>query len=355
MAEYLVQDTSLTAVADAIRTKGDTSGSLVFPGDFVSAIEGISSGHSLAVLVPVNSSVTIGKDGETYTNIADSNGVTIFSNLSKGTWSVTVSDGTTSKTETVEITEDCIVKIVLNAIPSFTYDGDYEIVNDLDVNITTSIDNWKIRFLTSGTLTFTNLNGAANGIDVFCVGGGGNSTSGGGGGGGYTTTEKGVSVSANTTYTIVVGGAAGASSGFGVSANGGSSTSSNDGGNGGSGGARGPYSNGSTMFSYKGGSDGSDGGGSDDAWTKVGKGQGTTTREFGEENATLYAGGGGGGHLDGGAAGAGGAGGGGHGAGGHETAGSGTANTGGGAGGKGAWATAAVGGGSGIVIIRNAR
>ena len=354
MAKYLVQDTSLTAVADAIRGKSDVSGSLVFPGDFVSAIEGISSGHSLAVLVPVNSSVTIGKDGETYTNIADSNGVTIFSNLSKGTWSVTVSDGTTSKTETVEITEDCIVEIVLNTIPSFTYDGDYEIVNDLDKAINSSIDNWKIRFLTSGTLTFTNLNGAANGIDVFCVGGGGNATSTAGGGGGYTTTEKGVSVEKNKSYSIVIGGASGVSSGFGVSAKGGSSTSSGDGGNGGSGGARGGKAGSDRWYAYKGGSDGSNGGGSNDAWNKVGIGQGTTTREFGETNATLYAGGGGSGGTGDGADGAGGAGGGGHGAGSNGTAGSGRPNTGGGAGGKGAWATAGTGG-SGIVIIRNAR
>ena len=339
MAEYLVQDTSLTAVADAIRGKSDVSGSLVFPGDFVSAIEGISSGHSLAVLVPVNSSVTIGKDGETYTNIADSNGVTIFSNLSKGTWSVTVSDGTTSKTETVEITEDCFVKIVLNSIPSFTYDGDYEIVDDDDNEITSSADNWKIRFLTSGTLKFTTLNGAADGIDVFCVGGGGNGSTwtahtrsyvaaGGGGGGGYTTTKKGVTVTANTTtYKIVVGGAGGTSSGFNVSASGGKSGDATSGGNGGSGGG---------SWGNAGASDGANA-------TSGGKGQGTTTREFAESGATLYAGGGGGGSEAGGA--------GGGGAGGNNGQ-SGTANTGGGGGGgkdsKGS-------GGSGIVIIRNAR
>ena len=344
MAKYLVQDTSLTAVADAIRGKSDVSGSLVFPGDFVSAIEGISSGHSLAVLVPVNSSVTIGKDGETYTNIADSNGVTIFSNLSKGTWSVTVSDGTTSKTETVEITEDCIVKIVLNAIPSFTYDGDYEIVNDDDVEIITSSDNWKIRFLTSGTLTFTALNGAADGIDVFCVGGGGNGSAhyggGSGGAGGYTTTKKGVPIEKNYQYAITIGGATGKSSAFDVVAQGGKSGIYGSeytvvGGSGGSGGGA----------DAAGGSDGSDGGGT--AWYYGGKGQGTTTREFGESGATLYAGGGGGGPN------AGGSGGGGAGASAWGKATSGTANTGGGGGGVNEGTNGT--GGSGIVIIRNAR
>lgn len=43
MAEMTVEDSSLTAVADAIRTKGGTSDPLVFPDGFVSAIETISS------------------------------------------------------------------------------------------------------------------------------------------------------------------------------------------------------------------------------------------------------------------------------------------------------------------------
>ena len=42
MAEYLVQDTSLTAVADAIRAKTASSDMLVFPEGFISAITSIS-------------------------------------------------------------------------------------------------------------------------------------------------------------------------------------------------------------------------------------------------------------------------------------------------------------------------
>lgn len=42
--DYLVTDTELTSVADAIRTKGGTSADLVFPADFVSAIGNIESG-----------------------------------------------------------------------------------------------------------------------------------------------------------------------------------------------------------------------------------------------------------------------------------------------------------------------
>lgn len=44
MADYLVTDTELTSIADAIRTKGGTSASLEFPTEFVSAINDIETG-----------------------------------------------------------------------------------------------------------------------------------------------------------------------------------------------------------------------------------------------------------------------------------------------------------------------
>ena len=44
MANYIATDTDLTAVANAIRSKGGTSASLAFPADFVSAIAAIPSG-----------------------------------------------------------------------------------------------------------------------------------------------------------------------------------------------------------------------------------------------------------------------------------------------------------------------
>lgn len=46
MAEYIVSDTNLTLIADAIREKGGTSASLEFPDEFISAIEDIETGSS---------------------------------------------------------------------------------------------------------------------------------------------------------------------------------------------------------------------------------------------------------------------------------------------------------------------
>lgn len=47
MADYLVTDTELTSIADAIRTKGGTSANLSFPTEFVSAINAIETGGDL--------------------------------------------------------------------------------------------------------------------------------------------------------------------------------------------------------------------------------------------------------------------------------------------------------------------
>ena len=114
------------------------------------------------------------------------------------------------------------------SIPMFSYTGNYQIVDDNDYvidNVYSYIGNWKIKFLSSGTLTFSSLDCAVDGIDAFVVGGGGNgmggttytgnSAGGGGGGGGSAITISRLSISTGTSYSIVVGAAAGNSS-FGV-------------------------------------------------------------------------------------------------------------------------------------------
>lgn len=50
MADYLVTDTELKSVADAIRTKGGTTEKLAFPTGFISAVESIPSGGELPEL-----------------------------------------------------------------------------------------------------------------------------------------------------------------------------------------------------------------------------------------------------------------------------------------------------------------
>ena len=248
--------------------------------------------------------------------------------------------------------------------PQYEYTGQSTFIDD-------GGGNWRIKFLTSGTLTLTR----DIEIDVFLVGGGGSGATSkagkqgyGGGGGGYTKTAKAIKLTKNNPYAIVVGaggvcrvsdypesgGDGGASTAFGQNAGGGKggqfgNTHPGAGGDGGSGGATGSLD---VQNANNGGSDGGNG------TPYGGRGQGTTTREFGEPTGDLYAGGGGAVCFNGyypryGSGGAGG------GAPGSRTRAASTAetNTGGGGGSvyKDTPTETGGSGGSGIVIIRNAR
>lgn len=257
-----------------------------------------------------------------------------------------------------EVTSRTATLTVKNPNMTYTYTGGHEKIDDGN-------GNWRIKFKSSGTLKFTNLGKWDGKLDVFCVGGGGAGGSGywdagngygKAGSGGYTTTQKSVQSTENTSYNIVVGAggqsafaSGGNTTAFGVTAGGGTKLG------GGSGG--GAYGN---REVNNGGSDGGNGDPQDaanigiDHWGSPGKGQGRTTREFGEPTGTLYAGGGGAGG-NGSAQAHGGAGGGGNGAwNGHPQT-SGTENTGGGGGGMYYGLTVLGKGGSGIVVIRNHR
>lgn len=223
-------------------------------------------------------------------------------------------------------------------LPEFDYTGQYQLLDD---GKDKGVQNWRIRFLSSGVLTFKKLKTS---IDVFLVGGGGarGNAAGvwnksGSGGGGYTKTYKSIVAYEDASYTITVGeggktptkgGAVTqgeSSKAFGYEAAGGMSGKAIHGGNGGSGGAD---CDGTTRAQD--GADGEDT--NDENKANAGKGQGPTTREFGEATGELYA------------------------TGGAQGSGSGAPNTGDGAGGiteddDGV----ASDGGSGIVVIRNAR
>lgn len=256
----------------------------------------------------------------------------------------------------------------------FTYTG--------ESSLSTDSGGWKIKFLSSGTFTPKK----ALTIDAFIVGGGGaggpggyggyeGEYCGGGGGGGYTKSIKEVNLIANTGYTIVVGGestgkgnsssafdntSAGGSPGSVLKITGTTSYSSASIASGGSGGSAGgstyaasdnmPYSEYSQYTTNMKSAGGSDGSSTMSASSGKAQGQGTTTREFGDTTGDLYAGGGGSSGARGGD------GGGGMGGSGSNIDGrAGVANTGGGGGGAPYYTGSKGKGGSGIVIIRNAR
>ena len=293
----------------------------------------------IIVTAPTGSTVTC-KMGSTTKTATEKNGVWTFGGLDLGTWKLTATKGSDTTTQDVAITRLTVeyVTLAYRMTPEFTYTGDYEIVDDSDNLISDFANwknNWKIRFLTSGTLTFTKLNGWNGQLDVFLVGGGAkglngttpsNEWYGSGGGGGYTLTKRGISVQANIPYTITVGAESGNTSAFNTTAKGASGI------NGGSGGAGG-FWNAYSGVTY-GGQDGANGNRhSGDQSLSGGTGQGTTTREFGESSGRLYSTGGAANRFA-----------------------KATKNTGnGGDGGLAGSSNPGYAGGSGIAIIRNAR
>lgn len=187
---------------------------------------------------------------------------------------------------------------VRSYLPAYTYTGSHQLIDEGNFN-------WRLRLLTSGTLTFSYVGSAGTqGAQAFLVGGGGGGGDfGAGGGGGYTKTAAVPTLSVGTGYSVVVGagGAAGNGQGyngpaggnstaFGAVAGGGQGGGANfaKGGDGGSGGGGRPFG--------PGGTDGGNGGTgtSGDARGPGGNGQGSTTREFGSPAGTLYSSGGGG-------------------------------------------------------------
>lgn len=265
---------------------------------------GGGSGTKSTLIISIDSGSTVQVySNSTYTTLIKtatekSAGQFWVKGLDNGTYYLKATKGTDTSTLAYTIAEYGVYRISMtyNTIPEFTYTGDYEIVDDSDTPIVTSPDNWKIRFLTSGILNFTRLNGAEDGIDVFLVGGGGQGggDAGGGGGAGKTATHGGISVDIGTNYTIAIGdggynsvwsvspaGAGGASTAFSFTADGGTGGypyNGNYGGYGGSGGSK------SRQDKSYGGSDGNGGYKVD---TTHGYGQGTTTREFGGYSNTV--------------------------------------------------------------------
>ena len=295
-------------------------------------------------------------DGTTTLTAPDTSGAWVCVVSNAGTWTVTCTDGSNTATDSVSITTDGqsnTISLAYVGLPTFAYTGSYQTIDDGN-------NNWRIKFKTSGKLTFSKLRGAGSGIDIFCVGGGGGGGASGGCGG-RTTTVRAQTVTVGTSYQVTVGAGGAESKSGGNSSFGSLASAAGGGGPGGKGGSGGGGSGLYITSSNKrdggnGGSNGSNGvnGYGTDGF-RNGTGQGTTTREFGESYGTLYAGGGGGAGDYDCALGSGGAGGGGAGGSlwdkGPKVGGAGATNFGGGGGGG----STGGAGGSGIVIIRNKR
>ena len=107
MAEYLTNTTDLTKVASAIREKGGTSASLVYPDGFVTAIQAIQTGTKLQIIATVTSGATVTAiKGSKVVSGTAINGTCTLTVPEAGTWSVKATlNGQTSDTKSVTFTD----------------------------------------------------------------------------------------------------------------------------------------------------------------------------------------------------------------------------------------------------------
>ena len=100
-------DSKLTQVADAIRTKGNTSADLQFPSGFISAIQAIQTGTELKIVVSVTSGATVtATKGSLSVSGTSVNGTCTLVVPEGGEWSVKATlNGQTSDTKSVTFTD----------------------------------------------------------------------------------------------------------------------------------------------------------------------------------------------------------------------------------------------------------
>lgn len=113
MAEYLTNTADLTKVASAIREKGGTSDSLVYPDGFVTAIQAIQTGTELQIIVTVTSGATVtATKGSLSVSGTSVNETCTLIVPEIGTWSVSATlNGQTSDTKAVAITDSYAVSL----------------------------------------------------------------------------------------------------------------------------------------------------------------------------------------------------------------------------------------------------
>ena len=99
-------DSKLTQVADAIRTKGNTSAGLQFPSGFISAIQAIQTGTELQIIVSVTSGATVtATKGSKVVSGTSVDGTCTLVVPEEGEWTVSATlGGETSRSNLVNVT-----------------------------------------------------------------------------------------------------------------------------------------------------------------------------------------------------------------------------------------------------------
>lgn len=122
--EYFVNSADLTSVADAIRTKGETTKQIVFPDGFVTAIMAIQSGGvypQLIVTAPEDSTITAVNGEETVTGVIGAEGTLTLDLPAFGMWMVTAALDGQEASASIRIEQEYPVS--LTYLTEFAIDG----------------------------------------------------------------------------------------------------------------------------------------------------------------------------------------------------------------------------------------
>lgn len=159
MAEYLTNTTDLTKVASAIREKGGTSDSLVYPDGFVTAIQAIQTGTELQIIVTVESGATVtATKGSLSVSGTSVNGTCTLIVPEAGTWSVSATlGGQISDTKTISITDNYAVSLTFfSATITVTVDSGASVSLQKDgTTIQTKTSTGEVVFTVTETGTYT--------------------------------------------------------------------------------------------------------------------------------------------------------------------------------------------------------
>ena len=98
--EYLTRKSELTSVANAIRAKGGTTAQLIYPDEFVTAIQAIQTGTPLQIIVTTDAgaTVTATKGNKIISGTANTSGHCTLIVDEPGTWTITVTIESRTKT-----------------------------------------------------------------------------------------------------------------------------------------------------------------------------------------------------------------------------------------------------------------
>ena len=136
-------DSKLTQVADAIRTKGNTSADLQFPSGFISAIQAIQTGTELQIIVSVTSGATVtATKGSLSVSGTSVNGTCTLTVPEEGEWTVSATlGGETSNSNTVNVISS--YDTVLAFVSTILNDNSWETIRGIS-DAGTGANYWSI-------------------------------------------------------------------------------------------------------------------------------------------------------------------------------------------------------------------